>query len=236
MNKSFRLKIVQNRNISLLGVHIGMEKDAAVIVLKNFSPHLCDAGISIPNTKYGITYALDKYGFVCGINISICDNGADDKEVEEFTEFHKKLLQSNFALMREDEKIVNEEKKISEYYSSGILKIDFFVDRNVKALLGRNSALIVVKFTLGRDFLHKPLEGKSLAESLYSLLRVDVVPIKRKFVFKLPFQYAKYILLVILVLACMFIYAFSHRYQVVANGRAIIDKWAGTIEEVEYKK
>lgn len=53
---------------------------------------------------------------------------------------------------------------------------------------------------------------------------------------KFASQYIKYILLAVLVLACMFIYAFSHRYQVVANGRAIIDKWAGTIEEVEYKK
>lgn len=53
---------------------------------------------------------------------------------------------------------------------------------------------------------------------------------------KIPSLYTKYILLAILVLTCMFIYAFSHRYQVVYNGRGIIDKWTGTVEEVKYEK
>lgn len=49
-------------------------------------------------------------------------------------------------------------------------------------------------------------------------------------------QHTKYILLVILAFACMFIYAFSHRYQIVYNGKGIIDKWTGTVEEVKHKK
>lgn len=239
MTDPFRLEILANRNLSLLGVCIGMKKDVTIFVLKKFNPKLFDTGITISNTCYNISYDLDEYGFICGICIGICDNGKDKERVECFVKYHKKLLRNNYTLSSKKEDEKDGEKSISEYYSSGVLRIKFFVDENVKALSGRNSGMIKVSFALGRDFMDKPLNGESYAASLYGLLDSNSSfspKLRQKFQFKIERNTIYIFIVCFSLIVCMFIYAFSHRYQVVYSGSGIIDKWTGTLEEVKYKK
>lgn len=235
-----KIGVISNGNVSILGVYLGMHVEDAAGILMDRDVKMFRGGLTVKVEHYTLNYYVNKYGFVDGVLVTLCGNGNNNKVILDVAKSYRRLFTKSNEYQLLSKNVVEKDGRVTtnEIFKSDYIEACLGTDINVPCLSYGNSVLLKIRLTIVENIRDVDLNQVDYVKLLY---KHTIFRTNNKFNYKHNFAWINlnhiYMLIIgICFVIGMFIYAFSHRYQVVYNGRGIIDKWTGTVEVVKCEK
>lgn len=235
--------IISNGNVSVLGVHLGMNKNSVLTLLKETNLYINDKKslIVINGFKEGIYFRFNNDEIIDYISLSIAYN-KDHTVVDEFKEYYSKLFRENryySSLDKKENRKDSGEKNIIETYKSKYVHIKTIICKNVQCLDNGDAMLVEINCLVQKDDSLNELGSKEISSRLFKHTILSKEQNIEKRIFNVSFMLTDNFRVACICITVMFIslvYAYSHRYETAFGGKAIVDKWSGIMREVKLEQ
>lgn len=235
--------IISNGNVSVLGVHLGMNKNSALTLLKEANLYINDKEslIVVNGFEEAIYFRFNNDEIIDYISLSIAYN-KDHTVVNEFKEYHSKIFRENrhySSLDKKENRKDSGETNIIETYKSKYVHIKTIICKNVQCLDNGDGMLVEINCLVQKDDSLNELGSKEISSRLFEYTILSKEQNIKKRIFNVSLMSADNFRVACICITVVFIslvYAYSHRYTTAFEGKAIVDKWNGTMREVKMEQ